>query len=77
MTSPRIPSAEETGFLMLRLAIVDSNFFEYMCQMAEDSGTLMLRGDRKMLLGWCWLVETQREGLRRAGSLKDNEKGKN
>jgi len=73
MTLPHVPSLEDIGFLMLRLAIADPAFFLYMSQKAEHLSEAMLPGDKEMLRTWCWFVSTQREGLRKAGILNDDE----
>jgi len=76
MDTSHFLSYEEIGFLITRLALVDTEFFLYIgrrSETLENLGGKMLPADKDMLRLWCWFVWFQRKDLQKAGVFEDDE----
>jgi len=58
MDAPPIPSAQELGEIMMRLAIADADFLSYTLYAAQNAGERMAPRDVDMLIAWCWVVKS-------------------
>jgi len=56
-----LPTAEELGQIMLRLAISEPDFLRYIGPKSENLSERMLPGDAKKLQAWCWFVWVMRQ----------------
>jgi len=71
MDALQIPSAQELGEIMMRLAIEDADFLSYTLHAAQNAGERMAPRDVDRLISWCWFVKSVEGSVRRFRASPD------